>query len=159
MHLQRKCYCNMHHKLLTNANCTWLFQEKKLHRVCSPPNTVFKIIKQNNPPKWLANTGSGSCQNLLVCALRCSMPLSSSTYLSTMHPSGINHTWAGKYKNGEPTQSGFWMWAINRNNLWAGIFHLSEQIGNELQTNFIGIIFSVAFRFGGLQGWGPQRIF
>lgn len=51
-----------------------------------------------------------------------------------------------------------WKWALDSNKLWAGIFHLSEQIGNELQTDFIRIILSVAFRFSGFQGWVPQII-
>lgn len=43
------------------------------------------------------------------------------------------------------------MWTLKRNNRWAGIFHLSEQIGNELQTGIISIILSAAFR----AGWFP----
>lgn len=44
------------------------------------------------------------------------------------------------------------MWTLKRNNLWAGIFHLSEQIGNESQTGIIRIILSVAFRVGWFPG-------
>lgn len=44
------------------------------------------------------------------------------------------------------------MWAFMRNNVWAGIFHLSEQIGNVLQTGTIRIILSVAFGVGWFPG-------
>lgn len=45
-----------------------------------------------------------------------------------------------------------WNVTLKSNNLWAGIFYLLEQIGNELQTGIIRIILSVAFRVGWVPG-------
>lgn len=136
--------------------------KKKIH-ICSPLEGSFQNKTLNKPKSWLVSTGLGSCQNIVVCALRCNVPLSlcSTSHSPTMHPSGTNHTWTAKKKNGEPTQSGLWTgtWALNRNNLWAGILPLSEQTGNQSQTYCIRIILSVAFRFAGFPGWGAQTIF